>query len=398
MGDFEWRGKTALVRADLNVPLRSDGAAVVVADEARVAAVVPTIQKIVGQGGRVLLLSHLGRPTEGERDESLSLAPVAACLQSHLNMAVQFLPSLDEAQKVRDDSASVMLLENTRFNVGEKKNDVELARRYAQLGSVFVMDAFATAHRAEASITGIMQAGLPACAGLLVEAELAALARVVGQLQRPLVGIFGGAKISTKIKVVRRMIELCDVLIIGGGMANTLMKARGAQVGASMAQDDMLDVARELLAAAGSKLRLPSDVVVARGDVNSLSDDAVREAAADDVRAGEKILDIGAQTQTVYESEIAAAKTIIWNGPVGLFEVLRFAAGTAAVARAVAKSSAYSLIGGGDTIAAVRASGVLDSMSYVSTAGGALLEYLASEPMPALRALELSAQQAEARA
>lgn len=396
---FNWQGKTAIVRTDLNVPLSPRGE---VADDERIRAALPSLQRIIGGGGRAVVLSHLGRPArEGAVDPALSLAPVAAALGAQLSMAVNFCATLDVAEKAwRDVTSSsapdILVLENTRFNVGEKANAPALARRYASLGDVFVMDAFASAHRAEASTIGIAQTGMPSCAGRLVVAELDALARVVGQLAQNktrdaapgLVGVFGGAKISTKIKVIRRMASVCETIIIGGGMANTLLKAQGCAVGQSLVQDDMLDVATELLRAGGERLLLPTDAIVATAAEGAAG---LRAASIGDIAADEMILDIGMQTRASAAAAITRAKTILWNGPVGLFENPPFAAGTRAIATAIAtatQAGAYSLIGGGDTIAAARACGMLAEMSYVSTAGGALLQYLAGGAMPGLQALE----------
>lgn len=369
--DFDWRGKVAVLRTDLNVPLSSDGS---VSDDTRLLAAAESMQAILKAGGSVVVLSHLGRPQEGHYDAPLSLEKIATPLSQALQYPVRFCPSLDGAQAGRGE---VLLLENTRFNVGEKANDSNLAQRYAALGDVFVMDAFASAHRAEASVAALAHAGLPTCAGLLVSREMEILQRVLEQVERPLVGIFGGAKISTKLAVLRRMADLCDTLLIGGGMANTLLLAQGNPVGASLVQRDMLGAAQTVLNSGGKRLVLPQDAVIRGG----------KQLKLDDLAESDEILDIGSATCDEFCSAIAAAKTILWNGPVGLFEQPAYAAGTMVIARAVADSAAYSLIGGGDTIAAARAAGVIEQISYVSTGGGALLEYWSGKTLPGLAAL-----------
>lgn len=370
--DVDWDGKTAVLRADLNVPLTPAGE---VADDARLVAVKPTIEAICNRGGKVLVLSHLGRPQEGGVNAALSLRVVADALARILGQTVDFAPEELKPMAMRQ---VVTLMENTRFNVGESVNDASLARRYADYGDVFVMDAFASAHRAEASVVGIGDY-LPSCAGLLLEKELNALSRVLEEAQRPLVGVFGGAKMSGKLAIIRRMAALCDTLIVGGGIANTLLLARGDNIGASLAQPDMLDTARELLSA--GDLLLPQDAVAAS---QATAEREARHVTLAALRSDEMILDIGEKTRAACRETLMAAKTIIWNGPLGLFERPAFAAGTAAVAKAVADSAAFSLVGGGDTIAAVRQFKVADRMSYVSTGGGALLEYLAGDPLPGL--------------
>lgn len=375
LADFDWQGKTAVLRTDLNVPLAADGN---VADDARLLAAASTVREVVERGGAVVVLSHLGRPQEGRFEPALSLEKVAIAFSTALQYPVRFCHTLESVQMSRGE---VVVLENTRFNVGEKGNDANLAHRYASLGDVFVMDAFASAHRAEASVAALAQAGIPSCAGRLVESELQMLERVVGHIQHPLVGIFGGAKISTKLAVLRRMAALCDVLLIGGGMANTLLLAQGKTVGASLVQEDMRREAQAVLDSA-RRVELPRDVMV--GELGG----AARALPLEQMTATDKILDIGAETAAHFAEQIAAAKTIIWNGPMGAFEDAAYAGGTVAVAQAVADSPAYSLVGGADTIAAVRLAGVMDKISHISTGGGALLEYLSGKALPGLAVLD----------
>lgn len=371
----DWRNRCALLRADLNAPL-TDGA---VSDDSRLAAVVPTILHILNGGGGVSLLSHFGRPSEGVFDDALSTRPLAPLLGKLLSRPVRFCEQLQKAA-----AGEVLLLENTRFNIGELANDATLAQRYAACGDVFVMDAFATAHRAEASVSALAQTGMPTCAGLLLEKELTALARLSQTLRRPLVGVFGGAKISTKLHAIRRMAGLCDTLIAGGGIANTLLLAQGFAIGKSLAQPDMLDDAQKILHPSQASVLLPEDVVVAadaRADAQQ-----TRQVDIDAVGAEDKIFDVGEKTRQQYATALAGANTILWNGPVGLFEHPPFAGGTAALAKAIGDSSAFSVAGGGDTISAAKQFGVFGKLSHVSTGGGALLEFLAGAKLPGLAA------------
>ena len=373
---FDWHNKIALLRTDLNVPLHADGS---IADDTRLVAAVPTIQTILQRGGSVVVLSHLGRPPEGVFDAALSLVEVARALAAVLNVPVTF-STLNEAS--RPAAGEVLMLENTRFNVGEKTNDSALAQRYAALGDVFVMDAFASAHRAEASLAALAQCGLPSLAGVLLHTELAMLARVTSNIQRPLVGVFGGAKISTKLAVLQRMTMLCDTVLVGGGMANTLLLAQGKCVGVSLVQHDMMEQAAAVLAA--GNVHLPQDAVVA-GATRTLGCTLPINA----ITANDKILDIGSATSAAFATHIQTARTVLWNGPMGWFEQPPYDAGTNCLAQCVAMASAqstYSLVGGADTIAAVRAAGVSKQMSYISTGGGALLEFLAGNDMPGLAA------------
>ena len=376
LADFDWRGKIAIIRADLNVPQTANGE---VADDTRLVAASGSVRTILNGGGGVVLLSHLGRPQEGKIEKEFSLESIVPAFSLLLQHPIRFAPTLENAGPAVGE---VLLLENTRFNVGEKNDDGNLARRYAALGDIFVMDAFASAHRAEASVTGLARCGLPVCAGGLVEAELNGLTRIVGQIERPLVGIFGGAKISTKLAVLQHMAELCDTLLIGGGMANTLLLAQGYNVGASLVQEDMQAEAQAVLSATQGRLVLPQDVVVQTADGT-----AGQQCTLEQINRGDVILDIGSASSQHYSAIIKQAKTILWNGPVGLFEQEPYAAGTNAIAHAVATAPAYSLVGGADTIAAVRAAEVTEQINYISTGGGALLEYLAGKTLPGLVAL-----------
>ncbi len=376
LADFDWRGKIAIIRADLNVPQTANGE---IADDTRLVAASGSVRTILNGGGGVVLLSHLGRPQEGKIEKEFSLESIVPAFSLLLQHPIRFAPTLENAGPAVGE---VLLLENTRFNVGEKNDDGNLARRYAALGDIFVMDAFASAHRAEASVTGLARCGLPVCAGGLVEAELNGLTRIVGQIERPLVGIFGGAKISTKLAVLQHMAELCDTLLIGGGMANTLLLAQGYNVGASLVQEDMQTEAQAVLSATQGRLVLPQDVVVQTADGT-----AGQQCTLEQINRGDVILDIGSASWQHYSAIIKQAKTILWNGPVGLFEQEPYAAGTNAIAHAVATAPAYSLVGGADTIAAVRAAEVTEQINYISTGGGALLEYLAGKTLPGLVAL-----------
>ena len=376
LADFDWRGKIAIIRADLNVPQTANGE---IADDTRLVAASGSVRTILNGGGGVVLLSHLGRPQEGKIEKEFSLESIVPAFSLLLQHPIRFAPTLENAGPAVGE---VLLLENTRFNVGEKNDDGNLARRYAALGDIFVMDAFASAHRAEASVTGLARCGLPVCAGGLVEAELNGLTRIVGQIERPLVGIFGGAKISTKLAVLQHMAELCDTLLIGGGMANTLLLAQGYNVGASLVQEDMQAEAQAVLSATQGRLVLPQDVVIQTADGT-----AGQQCTLEQINRGDVILDIGSASWQHYSAIIKQAKTILWNGPVGLFEQEPYAAGTNAIAHAVATAPAYSLVGGADTIAAVRAAEVTEQINYISTGGGALLEYLAGKTLPGLVAL-----------
>jgi len=381
--DIPVGGKRVLVRVDFNVPL-AEGR---VADDTRIQAALPTIQYLLDRGARVILMSHLGRP-KGQVREELRMGPVGEHLAGLLGRPVKALtdcvgPDVVAAVAAMKDG-EVILLENLRFHPEERANEPDFARELASLADVYVNDAFGTAHRAHASTAGVPEY-LPAVAGLLMEKELDFLGKALESPEHPYVAILGGAKISDKIGVVQSLLQQADALLIGGGMANTFLKAQGFEVGDSLVEDDSLGVARELLAQAGDRLRLPVDVVIA----DAFSADAQRQVVlADQVPAGWRILDIGPQTVERFGEIIEQAKTLFWNGPMGVFEFPRFAGGTFAVARLVAESPGITIIGGGDSVAAVNQAGVADRISHISTGGGASLEFLEGKLLPGVAALE----------
>jgi len=386
MGELDLAGRRVLIREDLNVPVK-DGA---VTSDARIRAALPTIRAALGQRARVMLLSHLGRPEEGKPDPELSLAPVARHLSQLLGQDVPL--ATDYLGGVRVEPGQAVLCENVRFNKGEKKDNEELAKRYAALCDIFVMDAFGTAHRAEASTHGVARFAPQACAGPLLQAELEALERALDKPARPLVAIVAGSKVSTKLTILEALLEKVDRLIVGGGIANTFLAATGVGVGKSLAELDMLDTCRRLLARArerGADIPLPTDVVVG-SQFAATAKATVRNA--DSVQADEMILDIGPQTARRFAALIDAAGTVLWNGPVGVFEFEQFGGGTRAIAEAIAASKAFSLAGGGDTLAAIEKYGIEKGISYISTGGGAFLEFVEGKHLPAVAALEERAQ------
>jgi phosphoglycerate kinase len=381
MADQLLAGKRVLIREDLNVPVK-DGK---VTSTARLDAALPTLRLALGAGARVMVMSHLGRPKEGKPDPAASLAPVAAKLGELLGrkvpLAANWLDGVDVA------AGELVLCENVRFNVGEEADDDALSRRMAALCDVFVMDAFGTAHRAQASTNGVARHARVACAGPLLVAELEALGRALESPKRPLTAIIGGSKVSTKIEVLQALSTQVDELILGGGIANTIIAASGASVGKSLHEKEMLDFAAKLLRGefGKAKIPLPTDVVVAtsldpgvKGRIKN-----VRDVAAD-----EMILDIGPETAAMYAKRLESVGTIVWNGPLGVFENPEFAAGTRRVAEAIAASSAFSIAGGGDTLAAIEQFGVGEGISYISTGGGAFLEFLEGKKLPAVATLE----------
>jgi phosphoglycerate kinase len=382
MTDTDLRGKRVLIREDLNCPIK-DGA---VTSDARIRAALPTIRYALEQHAQVFIVSHLGRPKEGEYDESLSLKPVAARLAELLGTPVPV--KRDWLDGVECPPGTALLCENVRFNRGEKQDDEVLARRMAALCDVFVMDAFGTAHRAEASTHGVARFAKVACAGPLLVGELEALERALESPARPLVAIVAGSKVSSKLTVLETLLAKVDKLIVGGGIANTFLAATGAQVGKSLYEAELTDVALRLMEQArarGAQIPLPSDVVVAKEFAATAHADV---RSIDEVRADEMILDIGPDTADRLSAILQSAGTIIWNGPLGVFEFEQFGEGTRAIAQAIARSKAFSLAGGGDTLAAIEKYRVEDGISYISTGGGAFLEFVEGKTLPAVAALE----------
>ncbi|MBT7313612.1 MAG: phosphoglycerate kinase [Halieaceae bacterium] len=375
MTDLEFAGKRVLIREDLNVPLR-DG---VITNDARLRAAVPSILAALEQGAAVILMSHLGRPLEGEWREEASLAPIAMRLAELLGRDVLLAK---EWRQVAPLPGDVVLLENVRFNPGEGANEDSLAAAYAALCDIFVMDAFGTAHRAQASTHGVARYAPVACAGPLLHAELTALERALTTAQQPMIAVVGGSKVSTKLAVLGELAARCDSLIVGGGIANTFLAAAGYPVGQSLCEWDLLDTARELMDRVD--IPLPIDVIVAPG-IDAPQHAEIKLAA--DVTADDMILDVGPSTAAEIASRIHSAATVLWNGPLGVFEQEAFAAGTRVLAGAIAESASFSLAGGGDTLAAIDQFGVADNISYISTGGGAFLEYVEGKILPAVAVL-----------
>ena len=381
MTDLDLAGKRVLIREDLNVPVKHGR----VTSDARIRACLPTIQAALDAGAKVLLMSHLGRPTEGEPAEEFSLAPVAEHLGELLGRPVRLVTAyLEDEVEVAD--GEVVLLENVRFNPGEKKDDEALARRYAALCDVYVMDAFGTAHRAQASTHGVARFAPLACAGPLLAAELDALEKALATPARPMAAIVGGSKVSTKLEVLNALSERCDQLIVGGGIANTFIAAAGHNVGKSLHEADLIDQAKALMAKV--EIPLPSDVVVAT-EFSESAEAVVKPV--DQVADNEMILDIGPESAARLAALLKDAGTILWNGPVGVFEIDQFGRGTEVIARAIAESPAFSIAGGGDTLAAIDKYGIAERVSYISTGGGAFLEYVEGKTLPAVAALEAAA-------
>ena len=385
MTDLDLAGRRVLIREDLNVPVK-DGA---VTSDARIRAALPTLHQAAQAGARVMVMSHLGRPKEGTPNPEFSLAPVARRLGELLGRDVRLAEAWLHGLDV--ETGEIVLCENVRFLKGEKADDEALARRMAALCDVYVMDAFGTAHRAQASTHGVARFAPVACAGPLLAAELEALGKALAQPVRPLVAVVGGSKVSTKLGVLEALSERVDRLITGGGIANTFIAAAGHEVGASLYEPDLVAQAariRDAVRRRGGDVPIPSDVVVA----DAPSESAVETVkAVDEVDPGEMILDIGPETARAYREAIDSAGTVVWNGPVGVFEFEPFAAGTREIAQAIARSSAFSIAGGGDTLAAIDAFGVTGQVSYVSTGGGAFLEFLEGKTLPAIAALEARA-------
>jgi len=386
MTDTDLRNKRVLIREDLNVPVQHGE----VTSDARIRASLATIRYALDQHARVFVMSHLGRPQEGEEDPALTLAPVAARLSELLGKPVPLRKNWIDGVDCAPGSA--VLCENVRFLKGEKKDDEQLARRMAALCEGFVMDAFGTAHRAEASTHGVARFAPVACAGPLLMGELEALERALKEPARPLVAIVAGSKVSNKLMVLESLLDKVDQLIVGGGIANTFLAATGVDVGRSLCETEMLDVARRLMdkaRARDAQIPLPTDVVVGREFAATAHAD-VRPVG--EVRADEMILDIGPDTADHCSALLQAAGTIIWNGPVGVFEFEQFGEGTRTIAQAIARSKAFSLAGGGDTLAAIEKYGVEDGISYISTGGGAFLEFVEGKTLPAVAVLEQRAR------
>ena len=382
MIDLDLSGKRVLIRQDLNVPVKNGQ----VTSDIRIQASIPTIQKALAAGAAVMVLSHLGRPVEGEYDSASSLKPVADRLSTLLGKPVRL--EKDWLNGIDIMPGEVVLCENVRFNVGEEKNSDELGKKMAALCDVFVMDAFGTAHRAQASTHSVAKYAPVACAGPLLASELDALGKALKTPVKPLVAIVGGSKVSTKLTVLKSLSEKVDQLIVGGGIANTFIAAAGFPVGKSLYEADLIEEAQRLIAAAkkaGSDIPIPVDVVCAK----EFSDTAIATIKkVQDVEADDLILDIGPVTAKQYAEIIKSAGTIVWNGPVGVFEIEQFSHGTQSMAKAIAESSAFSIAGGGDTLAAIDKYGINDQVSYASTGGGAFLEFLEGKELPAVAVLK----------
>ena len=391
MDSFSFKGRKALVRVDLNVPQDAHGK---VTDDARARAIVPTVKKIVADGGSAILMSHLGRP-KGKANPAMSLRPVAAHLEKLLDMPVQFATDCvgDDAKKKAAalKPGEVLVLENLRYHPEEEAGDEGFAKQLALLGDVYVNDAFGTAHRAHAS-TAVIAKFFPQdkLFGYVMQAEIDSVGKVLGDPQRPLTAIIGGSKVSSKIEVLENLLDKCDEVIIGGGMANTFVKAQGGSVGTSLVEEDLLETARTIVKKAaekGVKLHLPTDAVIADAFAETANTD---QCPADAVPDGWMALDIGPKSIAAFSEAVMRSKTLLWNGPMGVFEMKPFQQGTIAIANAVAEATgkgAFSLVGGGDSVAAVNQFGLADKISYVSTGGGAMLEYLEGKVLPGIAAV-----------
>ncbi|HLE23566.1 MAG TPA: phosphoglycerate kinase [Anaerolineales bacterium] len=381
--DVQWQGQHALVRVDFNVPVK-DGK---VADDTRIRAALPTLEHLGQQGASIVLCSHLGRPKDGP-DPKYSLAPVAAHLQALLGRPVKFVGALVGPEAEESASAlkpgELLVLENTRFEPGETKNDPGLAASLARLGSVYVNDAFGSAHRAHASTEGVAH-HLPAVAGLLMEKELTYLGKVMAATEHPFVAILGGAKISDKIGVVESLLRRCDRLLVGGGMGNTFLAARGVAMGDSLVETEALESARAILETAGDRLLLPTDVIAADAFA---AEAAHKIISLGEIPTGWRAMDIGPATVRRFSEALASARLVVWNGPMGVFEMSPFAEGTFAIARALAAGSATTIVGGGDSAAAVAQAGLAERITHVSTGGGATLELLEGKDLPGVAALQ----------
>lgn len=377
MTDLDLAGKRVFIRADLNVPVK-DGK---VTSDARIRATIPTLKLALEKGAKVMVTSHLGRPTEGEFKSEDSLQPVVDYLNEHLDVPVRLVRDYLDGVDVKE--GEIVVLENVRVNKGEKKNDPELGKKYAALCDVFVMDAFGTAHRAQASTYGVAEFAPVACAGPLLAAELDALGKALKEPARPMVAIVGGSKVSTKLEVLNSLSKIADQIIVGGGIANTFIAAAGHNVGKSLYEEDLIPVAKEL--AASTDIPVPVDVRVG----TEFSETApATEKSVTEVKDDESIFDIGDKSAEQLAEIIKNAKTVLWNGPVGVFEFPNFRKGTEIISHAIADSDAFSIAGGGDTLAAIDLFGIADKISYISTGGGAFLEFVEGKVLPAVEILE----------
>ena len=382
MADLDLSGKRILIRQDLNVPVK-DGQ---ITSDIRIRASLPAIELALDAGAAVMLMSHLGRPAEGEFDSAVSLQPVATRLSELLGKPVRL--EKDWIDGIEINPGEVVLCENVRFNVGEKKNSPELGKKMAALCDIFVMDAFGTAHRAQASTHSVIEHVKIACAGPLLSAELDALGKSLNNPESPVVAIVGGSKVSTKLTVLKTLSEKVDQLIVGGGIANTFIAAAGYSVGKSLYEADLIDDAKALIKEAkanNSEIPVPVDVVCAK-EFSETAEATIKKVS--DIADDDMVLDIGPETAQQYAAILASAKTIVWNGPVGVFEIDQFAEGTKTLAHAIADSAAFSIAGGGDTLAAIDKYAIKDKVSYTSTGGGAFLEFLEGKELPAIVALE----------
>ena len=381
MTDLDLKGKRVFIRADLNVPVK-DGK---VTSDARIRATIPTLKLALEKGAKVMVTSHLGRPTEGEFNPEDSLQPVVDYLNEHLDVPVRLVR--DYLNGVEVNAGEIVVLENVRVNKGEKKNDPELGKKYAALCDVFIMDAFGTAHRAQASTYGVAEFAPVACAGPLLAAELDALGKALKEPARPMVAIVGGSKVSTKLEVLNSLSKIADQIIVGGGIANTFIAAAGHNVGKSLYEADLIPVAKEL--AASTDIPVPVDVRVG----TEFSETApATEKSVTEVKDDESIFDIGDKSAAQLAEIIKNAKTVLWNGPVGVFECPNFRKGTEIISHAIANSDAFSIAGGGDTLAAIDLFGIADKISYISTGGGAFLEFVEGKVLPAVEILEKRAK------
>jgi len=370
-------GKRVLLREDLNVPIENGK----VTSNARIDAAIPTIKYCIDAGATVIVMSHLGRPVEGEYDESLRMQPVAEVLHQALDLPVPVIK--DMRGSIPTELGSVSLLENVRFEIGEKENSDQLAKQYASLCDIFVMDAFATAHRAQASTHGVAKFAPIACAGPLLMAELEALTKATGEPSRPIIAVIGGSKVSTKLDILENLAKVVDQIIVGGGIGNTFLGAAGFPLGKSLSERELIEVAEEI--AGKVEVPVPIDVITTK----ELSKDGVATLRlVEDVRDDDIIVDIGPRTARSLSERLVQAGTIIWNGPMGVFEIDQFGEGTRVVAEAVATSQGFSVVGGGDTLAAIEKYGVQNQMSYVSTGGGAFLEFFEGKALPAVEILK----------